>query len=128
MWRYDHLSQKDKITGVVTSPSPRKDGVLQTPLELDKEKTLFENAQLVDIGVELPFYEDYLAQLEGRQTTGVAQDSTHIALIATMVPLSVDTGLRHKLWTQADMYMNNQEEVFAPFDWGPTRLTESHLP
>ena len=91
-----------------------KKSVLLTTLELEKEKALFENAQLVDSGGEFPFYEDCLAQQEGRQTTGDARNSTEIALIATMVPLNGDIGLLHKLWTQVDMFMNYQEAFAEP--------------
>ena len=111
-WQYTHLCRKDQVTGVVTHQVRGKNGVLLTPLELEKEKASFENALLVDLGAEFPFYEDYLAPQEGRQTTGSARDSTQIAQIATMV--SGDIALLHTLWNQVGMIMGYQE-AFAPF-------------
>ena len=124
LWRYTHLSRKDPVTGLVTHQVRGRNGVLLTPLELEKEKASFEGALLVDLGSEFPFYEDYLARQEGRKTTENARDSTQIALIATMVPLSGNIELLRTLWSQVGENMDYQE-AFAPFDWSPTRLTVS---
>ena len=126
-WRYNHLSQPDKITGVVTHQVRGKNGVLLTPLELEKENLLFEPAHLVDIGGKFPFYEDYLAQLEGRQSTRDARDNNQIPLIGNKVPLSGDIGLLHTLWTRIGIHMNHRE-AFSPFDWESARLTVCHFP
>ena len=128
LWRYTHLSRKNENTGVVTHQVRGRNGVLLTPLELEKEKPLFEEALLVDIGGGFPHYEDYLARSEGRLTTADARDSTQIALIATMNSFTGDMNLLHALWHNSSWpfgtYMNYQE-AFAPFDWGPTKLTVS---
>ena len=123
LWRYTHLSRKNEITGVVTHQVRGRNVVLLTPLELEKEKPLFEGALLVDIRGDFPFLEEYLARSEGRLTTADARDSTQIALIATMVPFTGDMSL---LGTQVGAYMNNQE-AFAPFDWGRIKLTVSTI-
>ena len=124
LWRYTHLSRKNHVTGLVTHQVRGKNGVLLTPLELENEKVLFEGALLVDLGSEFPFYEDYLARQDGRKTSGNARDSTQIALVAAMVPLSGDIELLRTLWTQVGEQMDYQE-AFAPLDWSPTRLTVS---
>ena len=108
----------DEITGVKTHEVRGRNGLLLTPLELEKEKPFFENAQLVDIGGEFPFHEEYLARLEGKQTTGDSRDCTQIALVGTMVPFSGDIRMLQTLWTQVMIHMNYQE-AFLPFDWGP---------
>ena len=127
LWRYTHLSRKNEITGTVIHQVRGRNGVVLTPLELEKEKPLFEGAPLVDIGGDFPFYDDYLARTEGRLTTTDARDSTQIALISTMVPYTGDMNLLHAFWTQVGAYMNHQE-AFAPFDWGPSKLTVRFLP
>ena len=127
LWRYTHLSRKDSVTGLVTHQVRGRNGVLLTPLELEKGKANFEGALLVDLGSEFPFYEDYLARQEGRKTTGSARDSTQIALIATIVPLSGNIELLRTLWSQVGENMDYQE-AFAPFDWSPARLTVSSFP
>ena len=55
IWRYTHLKKVDTITGITTHQVRGKNGVILTPLELEKEKPLFENAPLVDLGGEFPF-------------------------------------------------------------------------
>ena len=126
LWRYTHLSRKNEFTGVVIHQVRGRNGVVLTPLELEKEKPLFEGAPLVDIGGDFLFYEDYLARAEGRLTTTDARDSTQIALIATMVLYTGDMNLLHAFWTQVGAHMNHQE-AFGPFDWGPAKLNYTEL-
>ena len=63
-WRLDSLSVRNKVTGITTHPVRGKDGRLVTELELQKEKTLFENAPHVDVGSKVPFYDQYLARAD----------------------------------------------------------------
>ena len=119
-----HLKKVDEITGVEIHRVRGKSGLLLTPLELEKEKPLFENAQLVDIAGEFPFHEEYLACLERKQTTGDSRDCTQIALVGTMVPFSGDIGMFQTVWTQVGIHMKYQE-AFLPFNWGSPRLTVS---
>ena len=57
-WRFEHLRIADKIIGQLKHEVRGKDGHVLTALELEKEKPLFENAVLVDIGDKHPFYDD----------------------------------------------------------------------
>ena len=123
-WRYTHLKKVDAITGITTHQVRGKNGAILTPLELEKEKPFFENAPLVDLGGEFPFYEEYLARMEGRRTTSDSRDATQIVLIGTMVPVSGDLALLQTLWTQIGIHMDHQE-AFLPLDWGSAKLTVS---
>ena len=60
-WRYEHLRRTDQVTGIVTYEVRGKDGQVLTPFELEKEKPLFEDAPLVDIGCKYPFFDEYMA-------------------------------------------------------------------
>ena len=88
---------------------------------LEKERPLFESAPLVDLGGEFPFYEEYLARMEGRRTTSNSRDTTQIVLIGTMVPLTGDIALLQTLWTQVGVHMDYQEALL-PLDWSSPRL------
>ena len=124
IWRYTHLKKVDTITGITTHQVRGKNGVILTPLELEKEKPLFENAPLVDLGGEFPFYEEYLARMEGRPTTSDSRDATQIVLIGTMVPANGDLVLLQTLWTQIGIHMDYQD-AFLTLDWGSAKLTVS---
>ena len=126
MWRYTHLKKVDPITGIETHQVRGKNGVILTPLELEKERPLFENAPHVDLGGEFPFYEEYLARMEGRRTASDSRDTTQIALIGTMIPLTGDIALLQTLWTQLGVHMDYQE-AFLPLHWSSPRLTVSHF-
>ena len=58
-WRYEHLSVEDPITKAVKHYVRGRDGRLLTPYELELKLPKFMDAELVDIGEKLPFYEDY---------------------------------------------------------------------
>ena len=124
MWRYTHLKKVDPITGIETHQVRGKNGVILTPLELEKERPLFENASLVDLGGEFPFYEEYLARMEGQRTTSDSRDTTQIVLIGTIVRLTGDIALLQTLWTQVGVHMDYQE-TFLPLDWSSPKLTIS---
>ena len=124
LWRYTYLKNVDPITGLETHQVRGKDGVILTPLELEKEKPLFEGALLVDLGGVFPFYEEYLARQECRRTTSDSRDATQIILIGTMVPIAGDIALLQALWTQVGIHMDHQE-AFLPLDWSSAKLTVS---
>ena len=124
IWRNTHLKKVDTITGITTHQVRGKNGVILTPLELEKERPLFENVPLVDLGGGFPFYEEYLARMEGRRTTSDSRDATQIVLIGTMVPANGDLVLLQTLWTQIGIHMDYQE-AFLPLDWGSAKLTVS---
>ena len=124
IWRYIHLKKVDRITGITTHQVRGKNGVILTPLELKKEKPLFENAPLVDLGGEFHFYEEYLARMEGRRTTSDSRDATQIVLIGTMVPANGDLVLLQTLWTQIGIHMDYQD-AFLRLDLGSAKLTVS---
>ena len=84
--RFEHLSVTDKVTGITRHKVRGKDGRILTPLELEREKPLFENAPLVDVGERYPFYDAFLANSEGQQTTEDQRASVQIALVGSFVP------------------------------------------
>ena len=59
-WRYEHLSTVDPVTKAVKHHVRSRDGKLLSPYELEMELPKFIEAELVDIGEKLPFYEDYI--------------------------------------------------------------------
>ena len=124
LWRYTYLKKVDPITGLETHQVREKDGVILTPLELEKEKPLFEGALLVDRGGEFSLYEEYLARKECRRTTSDSRDATQMILIGTMVPIAGDITVLQALWTQVGIHMDHQE-AFLPLDWISAKLTVS---
>ena len=60
-WRYEHLGVVDPVTQVVHHHVRGRDGKLLSPLELEAELPKSIDVELVDIGVKLPFYDEFLA-------------------------------------------------------------------
>ena len=73
--------RKDKVTGVNKQEVRAKDGHILTPMELEKEKPLFETADLVDFGPKHPFYDEYLERMGGNTTPPDVRLGTQISLI-----------------------------------------------
>ena len=66
-WRFEYLAKTNEITGVTSHEVRGRDGHVLTPLELEREKPLFIDAPLVDIGDKYPFFDDYMAGYWGIQ-------------------------------------------------------------
>ena len=60
-WRYEHLGVEDSVTHVVHHHVRGRDGKLLSPLELEAELPKFIHLELVDRGVKLPFYDEFMA-------------------------------------------------------------------
>ena len=59
-WRYEHLKTIDGVTGKVQHRVRGRDGKILNKIDLAHELPKFIHAELVDVGVRHPFYEDYL--------------------------------------------------------------------
>ena len=125
-WRYEHLRLVDPVTGQVRHEVRGKDGRVLTPVELEREKPLFENAVLVDIGDKHPFYDDYIAGTTATPSSEEIRICTQISLVGHFVPQCGDVLLLQTLWNQIGIAANHKEP-FSPLEWGATTLTVSIL-
>ena len=125
-WRYERLREVDSTTGKVTHQVRGKVGYILTPLQLEKEKPLFIDAPLVDIGDKFPFYDDYVATLGGKSNPDELRMTTQISLIGTFVPRGGDLSLLRNLWTQFGVFTSHQG-FFSDFDWRADNLTVSMI-
>ena len=123
-WRYEHLGKFDKITGVNVHAVRGRDGHIQSALELEKEKPLFEFAPLMDIGPRFPFYEEYTAGVGGLSNPEDVRISPQKSLIARFVPHFGNLDVLEGLWTEVGNFTNHQE-MFGDLDWSSTMITVS---
>ena len=120
-WRYEHLRRTDQLTGVVSYKVRGKDGQVLTPFEIEKEKPLFENVPLVDIGCKYPFYDEYVTGI------GSVTNTTELRhLVGHLVPICGDLKLLETLWKLVGEVSNHQE-LFSPYDWSASTLTVSRI-
>ena len=101
-----------------------KDGYILTPLQLEKEKPLFIDVPLVDIGDKFPFYDDYVSTLGGTSNPGNLRMTTQMSMIGTFVPQGRDLSLLRNLWTRFGVFTSHQG-FFSDFDWRADNLTVS---
>ena len=123
-WRYEHLREIDATTGKVTHQVRGKDGYVLTPLQLEKEKSFFIDAPLVDIGDKFPFYDDYVATMGGTSSPDELRMTTQISLIGLFAPHGGDLALLRNLWTRFGAFTSHQG-FFSDFDWRSDNLTVS---
>ena len=123
-WRFERLSVTDKVTGITRHQVRGKHGHILTPLEVEREKPLFENAPLVDVGEKYPFYDEYMANSESQQTAEDQRASTQVDLVGSFVPYDGNISLLQALWSRVGEYMNFREQ-FSPFDLSSATMTVS---
>ena len=117
MYRND-LREVDADTGRVTHQVREKDGYILIPLELEKEKSLFIEAPLVDIGDKFHFFDNYMTTLGGSSNPDELRMTTQISLIGG------DLSLLRNLWTRFGTFTSHQV-FFSDFDWRADNLTVS---
>ena len=123
-WRFEHLRSVEKVTGQIRHEVRGKDGRVLTALEMEKEKPLFENAVLVDIGDKHPFYDHHMAGVTSSANFEEIRLFTQISLIGYSVRRGGDILVLQSLWNQVSIAANHKE-LFSPLDWGATTLTVS---
>ena len=117
-WRYTHLCKTDLFNGNVSHFVRDKNGNLLGHLELELELLKFINEELVGIGDNLPFYEDFKAS-RNSVTPG-----TQLCLVGDYLEIGGDFPQLRSLWTNVGTFTNHQS-LFCDFDWSYERITVS---
>ena len=99
------LGKSDRGKGEVLG----KDGRVLTASEMEKEKPLFENAVLVDIGDKHLFYNDYIAGGTSSFSFEETRLCTQTSLIGYFVPRGGDVLVLQTLWNQVSIAANHKE-------------------
>ena len=121
------MRRTDQVTGIVTYEVRGNDGHVLTPFELEKEKPLFEDAPLGDIGCKYPFFDEYMAGIGSVTNPDEIRLAMQISLVGHFVPVCGDLQLLGTLWKLVGKVSNHQE-LFSPYDWRATTLTVRIVP
>ena len=106
------------MTGLIRLEVRGKDGQVLTPLEMEREKRLFESVPLVEICDKHSFYDDYKAGVNSSTDPDVVRLCAQISLIGRLFPRCGDAFLLQPLWNQVEVAANHQG-LFLFFAWGP---------
>ena len=60
-WRYEYMGIEDPVTKTIRHQVRGRDDKILSPYELELEYPKFKDAELVDSGEKLPFYEEFIA-------------------------------------------------------------------
>ena len=63
-WRYEHLARTDPFTKLKVHQVWDKGGKLPTPYQLKREFSTFKDAELVDIGEKVSYYDKYTSRID----------------------------------------------------------------
>ena len=121
-WRYEHLGVVDPVTQVVHHHVRGRDGKLLSPLELEAELPKFIDVELVDIGVKLPFYDDFMAGHDHMASSSENRVRVQISILGHASPTFGNLGTLRELWKDIGVVINHQS-LFTDFNWGKERLS-----
>ena len=125
-WRYEHMSRVDPVTKAVKHYVRGRDGKLLTPYELELELPKFIEAELVDIGEKLPFYEDYMQGTQYMASSSESRVKIQMSVLGHYLRSYGDIGTLRHFWRDVGVVVNHQA-LFTDFDWSKERLAVSIL-
>ena len=123
-WRYEYLVKTDLVIRVKTHQVRGKDGKILTPFQLELEYRKFKDAQLVDIGEKLPFYDEFMAGADFMSSSSDNRARIHISVLCRFLPHHGDLDIFRNFWTDVGVVVNHQS-LFMDFDWTKERLSVS---
>ena len=124
-WRYEHLRVVDPVTQVVHHHVRGRDGKLLSPLELEAESPKFIDVELVEIGVKLPFYVEFMAGHDHMVSSSENRVTVQISILGHALPTFGNLGTLRELWKDIGVVVNHQS-LFTDFNWGKERLSVSN--
>ena len=95
-----------------------------TKTELAKELPKVIQVELVDIGKQFTFYDDFIQR---RTTASVPPESrarTQLCMAADFIQSQGDLSIPRNVWSRISSFIDHQATVCV-FDWGGERLTVS---
>ena len=84
-WMYEYLPIEDPITEKLRHQVRGKDGKIFSHYQLRLELPLFINAELVDIGEKLPFYEEAMSGADHMASTPQNRAQIQISILGHYV-------------------------------------------
>ena len=101
-----------------------KDGKLLTPYQLALELLKFKDAELVDIGEKLPFYEEFMSGVDHMSSSSENRASVQISVLGRFLPHYGDIDVLRAFWRDVGVVVSHQS-LFTDFNWTKERLTVS---
>ena len=123
-WRYEYLYKIDPVTKARIPQVRGRDGKLLTPYQLKMELRYFKDAELVDIGEKLPFYDEYLAGEDHMSSSSENRARIQISVLGCFIPTYGDIDVLRGFWRDIGVVVNHQP-LFTDFNWTKVRLTVS---
>ena len=125
-WRYEYLTIEDPITKQPRYQVRGKDGKILSNYRLQLELPQFINAELVDIGENLPFYDEAMSGSDYMVSSPHNRARLQISILGHYLPLSGDIKVLRTLWQHTGTVVNHQS-LFADIAWSTTRWSVSTL-
>ena len=107
-WRYEYLYRVDSITRSKIHQVRGKDGKLLTPYQLELELPEFIDAELVEIGQKLPFYDEYMAGMDYMSSSSDNRARVQLSILAKFLPNNGDLEVLKSFWSDIGVVVNHQ--------------------
>ena len=97
-----------------------------TPFQLEIEYPKFKDAQLVDIGEKLPFYDESMAGADYMSASSDNRPRIQISVLCEFLPQHGDLDVLRNIWTDVGVVVNHQP-LFMDFEWTKEILSVSTI-
>ena len=101
----------DPVTRTKVHQVRGRDGKLLTPYQLELELPFFKNAQLVEIGHKLPFYNEYMEGQDYMSSTSNNRARMQLSVLTKFLPLNGDLEILKSIWSDVCVIVNHQALV-----------------
>ena len=123
---YRYLYKTDPVTKSRIHQVRGKDCKVLTPYQLELELPNFIDAELVEIGSKLPFYDEYISGMDYMALSSKNRARVQLSVLGRFLPTYGDIEVLKRFWSDVGVIINDQG-LFTDFDWSKERLTVSIL-
>ena len=125
-WRHGYIYKTDSVTKTGIHQVRGKDSKVLTPYQLELELPEFIDAELVEIGPKLPFYDEYLSGMDYMASSSDNRARVQLSVLGRFLPTYGNIEVLKRFWSDVGVIVNHQA-LFTDFDWSKERLTVSIL-
>ena len=120
------MYKTDPVTKAQIRQVRGKDGKVLTPYKLELELPKFIDAELVEIGLKLPFYDEYMSGVYYMASSSDNRARIQQSVLGRFLPAYGDLVVLKRFWSDVRVIINYQA-LITDFDWSKEQLTISML-
>ena len=121
-WRYENLRRVDQVTVKTRYLVRGSTGKLLSVSELERERRRFMSAELVILGPNFPFHNDFFSGVTESHGPSDEKLRVPLSVFGEYVSVCVNLNFLSGFWNQVGTITDHQSS-FISYDWSPDRLS-----